>query len=244
MQRGIKRSNTMEKIFEVIGVIFELFKIHIFILIALILSTVIFVRKKSLMIKILVFVFILLIINIMIFIQGDNRIYETVRGLKVVVVDKATGKFLPDIVVYYCISKGQLLPSLDSTYYEIIMEKYITNKIGICAIPKHCYWKWPKIQWTSADIIAVNLDVIDRIKNEKGGDAKGFWAYFNIFESNNYEYYYNKNEKYRGKVIYFSRNGYTDLEGRHLYKLKRYDLVYMDLKESDDIVIIELEPKR
>lgn len=234
----------MERFFEVIWIIITLFRIPLIILIALIVGVIIFVRDKSLVAKIIVFIFVMVIVILILGSPPYTRgIYETVRGIKVVVVDSTTGKFLPDIVVYYSLDKGQLLPSLDTTSYTIVTEKYVTNKGGICYIPKHRYWKWPITQWTQNDSIAVNIDVIDRIKKEEGDDAKGFWKYFNIFERLNVDYYYNKNNKYRGAVMLFSRNGITDLEGRHMYKYKRYDLRYMELQENDDIVIVELDPK-
>lgn len=233
----------MNRILDVIGVIFELYKIHIFILIVLIVCTIVFVRKRSLMIKILVIIFILTITSIMLFIRWDSNIYETVRGLKIIVIDEATNKPLPNTIIYYCIDKGQLLPSLDTTSHTIVMEKYITDKKGMCTIPKHSYWKWPKIQWTQNDQIVINIEVIDKIKKEEGRDAKAFWLYFNIFEMANYEYYYNNNEKYRGEVILFSKNGYLNLEGKHMYKFKRFDLLYEDLKAKDDIIIVKLKQK-
>lgn len=235
----------MERVFEVIGIIVALFRFHILILVALIVAVVIFVRDKKLMLKLLGFIFIMVVVLMIIFANDYTRnIYEPIRGLQVIVVDKETGEFLPDIVIYYSLEKGQLLPSLDTTSYAVFEEKYVTGKGGVCNIPKRRYWKWPFVQWTHCDIIAVNIDVIDRIKKEEGGDAKGFWTYFNIQEMCNYDYFYNKNPKYRGEVIYFSRNGFTDLEGRHMYKLKRYDLKYMDLRDTDEIIIVRLERKR
>lgn len=233
----------MDRIFEVVAVIITLFRIPIFIVMAIVIGVIIFVRKKSLMIKMLMFIFVMVIVSLFLFIQGDSRIYETVRGLTIVVVDKETGEFLSDIVVYYQIEKGQLLPSLCSTAYSIVEEKYVTNKGGICKIPKHRYWKWPKIQWTQHDIIAVNLDVIDEIKKQEG-EAKGFWKHFNVFEMGNYELFYRKNSKYRGQVILFSRDGFTDLEGKHIINFRRYDLIYMDLRDKDDIIIVKLEQNK
>lgn len=125
------------------------------------------------------------------------------REIEIIVIDDKTGNPLPNILVYYNVEKGQVQRLVDSTFFRIIEKKYITDANGICIIPQKCHFKWPlNIQFIASDTIVINIDIDEKIKSKYDSDAIAFWSRFDIYENFNVEYFYNKNNNYKGFVIF------------------------------------------
>ncbi len=222
--------------------ILSILYIPLFVLLVIVLFVSLFVKETILKIKIIIFALGVILLFVVFFYHGDKSIYRTVRGMRIFVIDEVTQKPIPNIIVYYNIEKGQLLPWLCTTTFRVIEEKYEADKNGMCFIPRRGFWVIPLIQWISGDSIAVNLDVVDKIKKEMGDEAKGFWSYFDPTGFHNVQLYYNKNRNYKGKVIYFRKGAWRETDSLELIREEKvYSFEFQELSYNNDIVIVQLK---
>lgn len=159
---------------------------------------------------------------------GKYGLFQSTREIELIIVDDESGKPLPKIMIYYTVEKGEVVRFVDTTFFRVVEEQYLTDQDGRCSIPKKWYIKYPfGLQWISSDQVAINIDVDDEIKKNYVNDAAAFWSRFNIYEDVNVEYFYNKNTKYKGYVI-FSLESFMEKyhNSEKTIKLKNHDLLY------------------
>lgn len=189
---------------------------------------------------------IIIIIFILVFLMtsysGKYGCVQWIREIEIIVIDDKTGNPLPDIIVYYNVEKGQIQRLVDSTFTRIVEKQFITNENGICIIPQKRHFRWPlDLQFIASDTIAINIDVDDKIKNQYNSDAMAFWSRFDIYESFNVEYFYNKNKKYKGFVIFSLESSiekYHNFEKTREYN--RFNLLFnynLTGKQKDKFVV-------
>lgn len=160
--------------------------------------------------------------------SGKYGCIQWTREIEIIVVDDLTGNPLPNIIVYYTVKKGQMQRLVDSTFFRIVEKQFKTDENGICIIPQKRYFRWPiGLQFIASDTIAINLDVDDEIKQKYACDAAAFWSRFHIYENFNVEYFYIKNENYKGFVIFSQESKlekFHDFEKKREYN--RFDLLF------------------